>query len=82
MAKKHNTINKVKRQLSNSETIFAAYTTLKALTSLMYKQFLKIVRQRTKNSTEKWENANNLHTHTKIDFKVALKHEKNVETHN
>ena len=51
------TINKVKRQLSEWEKIIANKTTDKGLISKIYKQFIQLNARKTNNPIKKWERA-------------------------
>ena len=55
------TINKVKRQLSEWEIITANETTNKGLISKIYKQLIQLNTRKTSNPIKKWEKELNRH---------------------
>ena len=72
------TINKVKRQLSEWEKMIANETTDKGLISKIYKQLMQLNTRKTNNPTKKW--AEDLKRHCFQDIKMAKKHMKRCST--
>ena len=72
------TINKVKRQLSEWEKMIANETTDKGLISKIYKQLMQLNTRKTNNPTKKW--AEDLKRHCFLDIKMAKKHMKRCST--
>ena len=72
------TINKIKRQLSEWEKIIANETTDKGLISKIYKQFIQLNARKTNNPIKKWEKDLNRHFF-KEDIQMANKHLKNAQ---
>ena len=69
------TINKMKRQPSEWEKIFANEATDKGLISKMYKQLMQLNITKTNNLIKQW--AENLNKHfSKEDIQLVKKHEK------
>ena len=69
------TINKMKRQLSEWEKIIANETTDKRLISKIYKQLIQLNIRKTNNTMKKW--AKNLNSHFfKEDVQMINKHKK------
>ena len=73
------TINKMKRQPSGWEKIFANETMDKGLISKIYKQLMELSIKKTNNSIKKW--AEDLNTYfTKEDILMAKRHRKRCLT--
>ena len=68
------TINKVKRQLSEWEKITANEATDKGLISKIYKQLIQLNSRKTNNTIKKWEK--DLNRHFSKDIQMANKHMK------
>ena len=73
------TINKVKRELSEREKIIANETTDKGLISKIYKQPIQLNTRKTNKPIKKWEKDLNRHF-SKEDIQVANKHRKRCST--
>ena len=73
------TINKVKRQLSEWEKIIASETTDKGLISKIYKQLTQFNTRKTNNPVKKWEKDPNRHF-SKEDIQTTHKHMKRCST--
>ena len=73
------TINKVKRQLSEWEKIIASETIDKGLISKIYKQLTQFNTRKTNNPVKKWEKDPNRHF-SKEDIQMANKHMKRYST--
>ena len=73
------TINKVKRQLSEWEKIIASETTDKGLISKIYKQLIQLNARKTNNPIKKWVKDLNRHF-SKEDIQMANKHMKRYST--
>ena len=69
------TINNVKRQLSEWEKIMANETTDKGLIFKIYKQLIQLSARETNNPIKKWEKDLNRHF-SKEDIQMANKHMK------
>ena len=74
------TINKVKRQLSEWEKIIANATTDKILISKIYKQIIQFNARKTNNPIKKWEKDLNRHF-SKEDIQVVNIHMKRCSNH-
>ena len=77
--KAKDTINKMKRQPSEQEEIFANEATEKRLTSKIYKQLMQLNIQKTNNPIQKWVEDINSHF-SKEDIQFANNHMKEFST--
>ena len=72
------TINKMKRQPTNWEKIFANDVSDKGLINKIYKQLIQLNIKKTSNSIKKWTEALNRHF-SKEDIQMAKRHINNAQ---